>query len=516
SSRSFIQSVVINEEKRFADTLHYGMKVLQDNLDQLRARGSDTIQGDLAFKLYDTYGFPVDLTAVMARERGLEIDEAGFEKELAQQRERSKAGSDFAADFGGSYPASEFVGYNDNFDTNAEVIYANRRGELLEVVLDKTPFYAESGGQIGDTGKINLDARELKVVDTKKVGDSAVHLVDKYEGNPASLKGEAVEASVDGTRQKHTQRNHTATHLLHKALRTVLGEHVQQAGSLVAPDRLRFDFSHFRQVTDAEVQEIERLVNEQILADKKVSWREMPIEEAKKTGAMMLFGEKYGDQVRLVEVEGYSKELCGGTHVQRTGEIGLFVIVSESAIAAGMRRIEAFTGAGALEYLNQRRATVDQIVQTLKIKPEDLVDRVEGLLAETKTLRKEVEKKQAQAATSNVAELFDNASEINGVKVVFSKFVSRDELNSYADYTKPLDSAAIGVFYNDENQYAVTTSGVAIKLGFSAKEIIAHLNKETGGRGGGRDYFTQGGTDTSLDEKKLRELVLPLIEKAGK
>jgi alanyl-tRNA synthetase len=296
----------------------------------------------------------------------------------------------------------------------------------------------------------------------------------------------------------------------------VLGEHVQQAGSLVAPDRLRFDFSHFKQVTPAELHEIERLVNEQILADRPVSWKVMPIDEARKEGAMMLFGEKYGDEVRLVEVEGYSKELCGGTHVQRTGEIGLFVIVSESAIAAGMRRIEAVTGQGALEYLNQRRNAVDQIVQTLKIKPEDVVDRVEGLLNETKTLRKEVEKKQAQTATSNVAEMFDGAPEVNGVKVLISTFDSRDQLNAFADHTKSRKDAAVGVFYSDKNQYGVTTTDAAIKMGLSAKEVIAHLNKETGGRGGGRDYFTQGGTQAKLDEKLLRDLVTPLIEKVGK
>lgn len=511
--------VIKSEEENFGQTLDRGIELFDKVAKDVESAGGKAIPGAEVFKLYDTYGFPVDLTAVMARERGLSVDEAGFDVELEKQRERSKAGRghDPRMGYTDAYTPTEFVGYDDNFEIQTKIRGSQeemfRGGTFL--VLDKTPFYAESGGQVGDTGYLAGTDFRLKVIDTLKVGDTYFHEVPRFS-DLDDVRGKDVTATVDGERQKHTQRNHTATHLLHKALRTVLGEHVQQAGSLVAPDRLRFDFSHFKQVTEAELHEIEKQVNEQILADKPVKWKVIPIEEARKEGAMMLFGEKYGDQVRLVEVEGYSKELCGGTHVQRTGEIGLFVVVSESAIAAGMRRIEAFTGAGALEFLNQRRTAVDQMVQTLKIKPEDVVERVEELLNESKTLRKELEKEQAQAATSNVAEMFNEAEQINGVKVVFSKFGSRDELNSYADYTKPLDEPAVGIFYNENNQYAVTTSGVAIQRGLSAKDIITHLNKETGGRGGGRDYFTQGGTQTPIDEKKLRKLVMPLIEKAGK
>jgi alanyl-tRNA synthetase len=508
--------VIKSEEENFGQTLDRGIELFEKVAGEVESAGGRVIPGDEVFKLYDTYGFPVDLTAVMARERGLTIDESAFAAELEQQRERSKSGSQFAATFEGSYPETDFVGYNDCFSTSAKITYANRRNGVVEITLDRTPFYGEAGGQIGDTGEITVDSESLAVTDTKKVGDSAVHLVEGYEGDPKRLEGKSATVRVDAVRQKHTQRNHTATHLLHKALRTVLGEHVQQSGSLVAPDRLRFDFSHFKQVTAAELREIERLVNEQILADKPVNWKVVPLETAKREGAMMLFGEKYGDEVRLVEVEDYSSELCGGTHVQRTGEIGLFVIVSESAIAAGMRRIEAVTGEGALRYLNERRETVDHLVQTLKTAPEDVVDKVEELLAETKAARKELEKTKAQAASSNIAEMFDQAESVNGVKLLIGRFESRDQLNAFADHTRDRKDSAIGVFYSDKNQYAVTTSTPAIEQGLSARAIIRHLNEATGGRGGGREYFTQGGTSQPLSEADIRELVLPLIKRESK
>jgi alanyl-tRNA synthetase len=510
--------VVKSEEENFGQTLDRGIDLFEQVVAEVREGGGETIPGEEVFKLYDTYGFPVDLTEVMAREKGMDVDMAGFEAALAKQRERSRDSASFDAPelIVKNQKPTEFVGYNDNFSAEAQIqqcsYVTTSDGTYLQVVLDKTPFYAESGGQVGDTGILRGKNTQYKVVDTRKQGDISVHYVAAARLKDPEMPQGTVEAIVDDKRQKATQRNHTATHLLHKALRDVLGEHVQQAGSLVAPDRFRFDFSHFKQVTDAELREIEKRVNEQILANKKVSWKVIPIDEARKEGAMMLFGEKYGDEVRMVSVEGYSRELCGGTHVQATGEIGLFVIASESAIAAGMRRIEALTGEGALEYLNQKRHQFDQAMQMLKVPAESVIDKLEELLAENKRLKKELDKAQSQQAVSSVSDLFAKAHSVNGIKVLVNMFGSRDELNAFADYTQTMKEPALGIFYSESNQYAVTSSQAAIKQGFSARAVINHLNKQFEGRGGGREHFTQGGTTQPLNEQKLLESVTELLK----
>jgi len=520
SQAEHVALVIKSEEESFGETLDRGIEIFDKIVERLKKQNKNTIPGDEVFKLYDTFGFPVDMTEVMAREQGMSIDMKAFDAALLQQKQRSK-------DLGASGPSlivpeaniapTRYVGYNDSFESNARTLSAKSAEKQLQVILDTTPFYAESGGQVGDTGTLKINGNSLAVVDTLKTGDYVVHIVESGSVTSDKLVAREVTARVDGVRQKHTQRNHTATHLLHKALRTVLGDHVQQKGSLVDPHKLRFDFSHFKALSEDEIKEIERLVNEQILLNRKVSWQNYPIEEAKKLGAMALFGEKYGDIVRMVEVDGYSRELCGGTHVQATGEIGLFIITAETAIAAGIRRIEAFTGDGAFKYLRGVKERLDATAQILKQPEDKIVTRVEELLEESKRLKKELEKTQAESASGEIEGLFKSkAVDIKGVKVLMHTFDTKDQLNTFADYTKSLNFPASGIFYNPAGQYAITASDAAIKLGLQPREMIKDVNTSLGGRGGGREYFVQGATTQSLDEDKIKATILPLIEKAIK
>ena len=509
--------VIKSEEESFGETLDRGMEIFEKVVEKVRTSGQSVIPGDEVFKLYDTYGFPVDMTEVMAKEVSLRLDMGGFEHELELQRSRSKripsGGTTWT--LGTGDVSTEFVGYDDHFELEDQIaaIRQESEPERLGLVLFNTPFYAESGGQVHDEGHIKTKEVDMKVVDVQKVGGTAVHYVHGFVGDKNKLPGQAIRARVDGERQKKTQRNHTATHLLHKALRTVLGDHVQQKGSLVDPDHLRFDFSHYKQLSEEELKEIERLVNEQILLNRKVKWENLPIAEAKARGAMALFGEKYGDTVRMVEVEDYSRELCGGTHVQATGEIGLFVITAESAIAAGIRRIEAFTGKGALDYLSNLKNQFDYTARLLKQPQEKVVERVEELLEESRRLKKELDRSQAQSAASGIADLFAHKiKKIKGVTLLVNRFESKEQLNTYADVTQTIAYPAIGVFFNDANQYAVTSSKAAIAMKLSARDIINHLNKQLSGRGGGREYFTQGGCDQPLTEQLLESTVVSLIE----
>jgi len=514
-----VSLVIKAEEESFGKTLDRGIDLFEQVADKTIKKGGKIISGLDVFKLYDTYGFPVDLTEVMAREKGLSLDLEGFNLSLERQRAQSKAHTNFGPAFTGTsnglkHQITKFTGYDDKFEISTRIVYAEPiHGKGMGVVLDKTPFYAESGGQIFDTGIIQGDDFELEIEDVKKVGDSVFHIVKNINVDIEMLMQKEVTAIVDSTRQKSIQRNHTATHLLHKALREVLGEHVEQRGSLVAPDRLRFDYSHFQAMTAGEWETIEKKVNDQILKNTPVVHKEYSFDEAKKKGAMALFGEKYGDKVRMVSVGDYSKELCGGTHVQATGEIGPFVIISEGAIAAGIRRIEALTGEGAWEFINRNRITVEQSKNILKVEPEKLVARLETLFAENKKLKKEVEKKKSQGAAANISELFEKADEVAGTKLVIATFESKDELNNFADFAQSFKKAAVGVFFSDKNQYGVIASNAAIKKGLSARNIINHLNKELDGRGGGREYFTQGGSSQKLEKEQLTKLVSDFINK---
>ncbi len=520
SQAEHVALVIKSEEESFGETLDRGIEIFDKIVERLKKQNKSTIPGEEVFKLYDTFGFPVDMTEVMAREQKMALDMKGFDSALKQQKQRSKESGTFSAAIivpERNVAPTKYVGYNDAFETKARTLSAQSAEKQLQIILDTTPFYAESGGQIGDTGTLTINGSSLVVADTQKAGDYVVHIVESSPILPDKIVGSEIIARVDGVRQKHTQRNHTATHLLHKALRTTLGEHVQQKGSLVDPDRLRFDFSHFKALSEDEIKDIERQVNEQILANRKVSWNNYPIEEAKKLGAMALFGEKYGDVVRMVEVDGYSRELCGGTHVQATGEIGLFIITAETAIAAGIRRIEALTGEGAFSYLRDVKAKLDATAQILKQPEDKIVARVEELLDESKKLKKELEKTQAESASGEIENLFKSkAVDVKGVKVLLHNFDTKDQLNTYADFTKSLGFAASGVFYNPAGQYAITASDSAIKAGVQPREIIKEVNTLLNGRGGGREYFVQGATATPLDEAKIRSAILPLIEKAIK
>ncbi len=543
SQAEHVALVIKSEEESFGETLDRGIEIFDKIVERLKKQNKSTIPGEEVFKLYDTFGFPVDMTEVMAREVGLEVDLSGFTALLEQQRQQSKSGQ-FSKlyDFIVTDPQvgrTEFVGYNNNFESDTIGLVAVEDGSsgTWRLIFSRTPFYAESGGQIGDSGLVwgppgstpdkniensslsNRSEVEVEITDTVKSGDKIVHIGRALKGDPQKyiFRRSELIARVDGTRQKHIQRNHTATHLLHKALRSTLGEHVQQKGSLVAPDRLRFDFSHFKALSEDEIKEIERQVNAEILNNRKVKWGIFDINEAKAQGAMALFGEKYGDRVRMVEVEGYSKELCGGTHVQATGEIGLFIITAETAIAAGIRRIEALTGAGAFEYLRGVKERLDATAQILKQPEDKIVARVEELLEESKRLKKELEKSQAESASGEIEGLFkNNAVDVKGVKVLLHTFDTKDQLNTFADFTKSLGFAACGVFYNPAGQYAITASASAIKMGLLPREIIKEVNTLLNGRGGGREYFVQGATTTPLDEAKIRSAILPLIEKAIK
>ncbi len=508
--------VVKSEEESFGETLDRGIEIFDRIVEGLRGKGQTIVAGAEVFKLYDTYGFPVDMTEVMAREQGLKLDMAGFERELEAQKARSRSITSFAAK-AQSYRPSRFVGYNDVFEHSTLVEQVNQGvkdgSEWLEIVLEETPFYGESGGQVGDVGTIIDGNRQFKVVDTLKVGDSTVHVLEGKSDLAIPIESTTVLARVDGVRQKHTQRNHTATHLLHKALRTVLGEHVQQKGSLVSPERLRFDFVHFKAMTDEEIREVEHLVNEQILANHRVKWDNYPIEEAKKLGAMALFGEKYGDVVRMVEVEGYSRELCGGTHVQATGEIGVFVIIAETAIAAGIRRIEALTGAGAFEYLRGVKEKLDATAHLLKLPEEKLVDRIAELLEESKKLKKELEKSQAESAAGTIEKLIETRSfKVKSLRVIIEPFETKDQLNTFADKLKSMADPICGLFFSGA-QYAIVVSDSALAMGIQPRSLIIDVNSAFGGKGGGRGYFTQGSGQVALDEQKMKAVVLPLIEK---
>ena len=393
-ARAHVEKVLKKEELRFAETLDQGMEILEGAIEAL---SGEQIPGEIVFKLYDTYGFPVDLTADIARERSLAIDEEGFEVAMAEQRDRARAASKFAASTEKSIrteAASEFSGY-EGTEASGEIVALYRGGSPVDalaagdegaVILSSTPFYAESGGQIGDTGILAETGKLFQVVDTQKSGNAIVHYGAVEEGQ-LNL-GDAVDAIVDDERRQAIRLNHSATHLMHAALRKVLGEHVQQKGSLVAPDRLRFDFSHYEPVTPEQIAEIERLVNDEIRRNVAADTRLMSYDDAMQSGAVALFGEKYGDEVRVLRFGDFSVELCGGTHVDRTGDIGVFRITHETGIASGVRRIEAVTGKGALDWIDAREQALAEVAGLLKSNPDQAAARVEQLLLQNKDLQK--------------------------------------------------------------------------------------------------------------------------------
>src|SRR6056297_3496685 len=409
-SRAHVERVLSQEEARFAETLDQGMRLLDSAIEGLEDK---TIPGETAFRLYDTYGFPLDLTADIARERGLTVDTEGFEKAMAAQRERARAASRFDADYGASSETgleSKFVGY-DSLGASGVVLALHKDGREVDalgegdegvIILDETPFYAESGGQVGDVGRIRAGAGEFEVTATRKWGKAHAHHGRMVRGRLEG--GESVRAEVDTAARQATVLNHSATHLLHAALRRVLGEHVQQKGSLVAPDRLRFDFSHYEPVTREQLAEIEALVNAQVRANAAAEIKVVAFEEAVAEGALALFGEKYADRVRVLKLGDFSMELCGGCHVRRAGDIGLFKIVAETGIASGVRRIEAVTGQGALEWIARHEETLDSLSRMLKSGWDEAGEKVQHLIERARHLEKEVQQLQTRLATGGGGE----------------------------------------------------------------------------------------------------------------
>ncbi|OYQ40060.1 alanine--tRNA ligase [Rhodoferax sp. TH121] len=504
SQEARITEVLRVEEERFFETLATGMQILDEAL----AGGVKVLPGEVAFKLHDTYGFPLDLSADVCRENGVEVDEAGFKAAMEQQKAKGRAAGKFKMDKALEYSGvgNTFVGY-EHLTQAAKIValYADgtpvselKAGQDGVLVLDTTPFYAESGGQVGDEGAVFSDAGLFEVGDTQKIkADVFGHHGTLKTG---SLKvGDSVTAHVDAAKRAATVRNHSATHLMHKALREVLGEHVQQKGSLVNAERTRFDFAHNAPVTDAQIRQIEAIVNAEVLANAAAQARVMDIESAQKTGAMMLFGEKYGETVRVLDI-GSSRELCGGTHVQRTGDIGLFKVVGESGVAAGVRRVEAVTGANALAYLQDLEDTVDTAAATLKTPVAELGSRLGQVLDQVKALEKEVAALKGKLASAQGDELVGSAVDVNGVKVLAAKLdgadakTLRDTMDKLKDKLKTA-VIVLGAVDGDKVQIAAgVTSDTTAKV--KAGELANFVAGQVGGKGGGKaDMAMAGGTE---------------------
>ncbi|WP_025455589.1 alanine--tRNA ligase [Neisseria meningitidis] len=509
-----IEEALKNEESRFAQTLETGMALLENAL----AKGGKTLDGEIIFKLYDTYGFPYDLTADMARELGIELDEAGFEREMEAQRARARAAQSFKANAQLPYDGqdTEFKGYSER-QTESKVLALYKDGEQVDelnegdsgaVVIDFTPFYAESGGQVGDVGYIFSGENRFEVRDTQKI-KAAVFGQFGVQTSGRLKVGDSVTAKVDDEIRNANMRNHSATHLMHKALRDVLGEHVEQKGSLVTAESTRFDISHPQAVTAEEIAEVERRVNEAILANVAVNAAIMSMEDAQKTGAMMLFGEKYGDEVRVLQMGGFSTELCGGTHVSRTGDIGLFKIISEGGIAAGVRRIEAITGLNALKWAQEQERLVKDIIAETKAQTEkDVLAKIQAGAAHAKALEKELARAKAELAVHAGAKLLDDAKDLGAAKLVAAQIEADAAAlrEIVTDLTGKSDNAVILLAAVNDGKVSLC-AGVSKPLTGKVKagDLVKFAAEQVGGKGGGRPDLAQaGGTDAG----KLPEMLV--------
>jgi len=491
------------EEERFAETLDQGMRILEADIHNMEGK---TISGETAFRLYDTYGFPIDLTADIARERKLTVDHAGFEVAMDQQRERARTASQFGVDYNQAIEVDEdtvFSGY-EKVEQNSKILQLLVEGDQVDqigidqravVVLDETPFYAESGGQVGDTGKLITDNAVFLVEDTQKQGKAFLHIGIMDSGSLS--KGDSVHAEINNTLREAIKRNHSATHLMHAALRNVLGDHVQQKGSLVTAERTRFDFSHFEPVSREQIYAIERQVNDEIMRNTETRDVEMPLEQAKKAGAMALFGEKYDDVVRVVSMGDYSTELCGGVHVQRSGDIGFFKIVAETGIAAGVRRIEAVTGTGAVSWAEQRESQIDNIADTLKSSRDEVEGKVRQLVERLREQEKTLLQLKSKMASQTGTDLSATAEEVNGVNVLAAKLDGADSkaLRDTMDQLKnKLGSAAIVLISEDDGKVRVVAGVTKDKTSvIRAGDLVNIAAAEVGGKGGGRPDMAQAG-----------------------
>nr|CBA04754.1 Alanyl-tRNA synthetase [Neisseria meningitidis alpha153] len=509
-----IEEALKNEESRFAQTLETGMALLENAL----AKGGKTLDGEIIFKLYDTYGFPYDLTADICRERNIELDEAGFEREMEAQRARARAAQSFKANAQLPYDGqdTEFKGYSER-QTESKVLALYKDGEQVNelnegdsgaVVIDFTPFYAESGGQVGDVGYIFSGENRFEVRDTQKI-KAAVFGQFGVQTSGRLKVGDSVTAKVDDEIRNANMRNHSATHLMHKALRDVLGRHVEQKGSLVTAESTRFDISHPQAVTAEEIAEVERRVNEAVLANVAVNAAIMSMEDAQKTGAMMLFGEKYGDEVRVLQMGGFSTELCGGTHVSRTGDIGLFKIISEGGIAAGVRRIEAITGLNALKWAQEQERLVKDIIAETKAQTEkDVLAKIQAGAAHAKALEKELARAKAELAVHAGAKLLDDAKDLGAAKLVAAQIEADAAAlrEIVTDLTGKSDNAVILLAAVNDGKVSLC-AGVSKPLTGKVKagDLVKFAAEQVGGKGGGRPDLAQaGGTDAG----KLPEMLV--------
>jgi len=520
--QKYVEEALRAEEQRFGETLEQGMRIFDDVASSAR---EGVIAGADAFKLYDTYGFPADLTADIARERGLSVDMVGFERGMEEQRERARSASKFEskgqipADVASRLVPTEFCGY-EALESDGEIIAILRDGRAVDllapnesgsVILDRTPFYAESGGQVGDTGALELTSGRFIVSDTQKLGGQFHAHVGEWQGDAPLRVGDSAHARVDGARRQATVLNHSATHLLHAALRQVLGEHVMQKGSLVAPDRLRFDFSHFQPVTREQLRRIEDIVNAQIRRNDEAEVHQMGYQEALDFGAMALFGEKYGDRVRVLRMGGFSTELCGGTHVSRTGDIGLFKIVSESGVAAGIRRIEAVTGAGAIALVDDEERRLVEVAGLLSSSPNDVTEKLRQILERQRKLERELDALKAKAAGATTGDLASQAQEIDGIKLIAARADGMDAkaLRDAVDTLKQKLRDCVVLLASGSDGKVALIAGVhgsaldKVKAG----EVVAHVASQIGGKGGGRADMAQGGgADSPALDRALRDL----------
>ena len=508
---ALIQANILQEEEQFASTLVQGMSLLKEEVKNLKGK---TISGELIFKLYDTYGFPPDMTADFARENNLKVDLEGYEKSMNKQKERGREASAFSSVLPESLNlkgSTDFVGYEkDEVKTKILELVSLSDGKTQEdikkneetlVILDKTPFYAESGGQVGDSGALIGDKFEFQVTDTQKIGDHVGHIGALAKGSVS--KGDGVLARINKQARNQTALNHSATHLLNSALRTVLGDHVEQRGSLVNEEKLRFDFVHQKQVTKGEIKEIEVIVNSEIRANSKATTETMPIKEAEKKGALAFFGDKYGEEVRVLSMGGdFSVELCGGTHVQRTGDIGYFKIITETSISAGVRRIEALTGEAAVNLSQDSHDNLDSLALKLNTSSEEVRDKISQLIDSNKTLKQELDKLRSSSLSATASDMSLESEEIAGLKVVAKKMEGLDSsvLRETADKLRNKEKNSLIVLisiFEDKVPLVIATHKELDQI--DARDVMNHLVNLLGGSGGGRSDFAQGGIEKVED-----------------
>ncbi|QQY80562.1 alanyl-tRNA synthetase [Keratinibaculum paraultunense] len=528
-----IKKVIQAEEEKFQETIHQGINILENYIEELISKGDKCLSGKNAFKLYDTYGFPLDLTREILEEKGLTVDEKGFNQQMEKQRNMARKARKSVVDSGWKNAQStelfsdydtQFVGY-DILEIETKVLGLFKQGEAIEnleeydqgiIILKETPFYGESGGQVGDTGYIRGENFVARVLDTKRIDDVIVHFINVENGR-VSVE-EPVYAIVDKDRRENIKRNHSATHLLHRALKDILGEHVNQAGSIVLPDRLRFDFTHYEPVREEQLKEIERIVNKKILESLEVKIINTTLNESQKMGAVGLFEDKYEDEVRIVQMGDYSKELCGGTHVDNTSNIGLFKIISESSIAAGVRRIEAITGYAVYEYINQMEKDIQNISSILKTDRSQLTDRIYNLIEELKKKEKELNSLKSKMASSIAEDIINKSVKVDGVNLISYKIedMDMDSLRNLGDEIKnTIDSGIIVLASIDKNKVSFVSMVTKdlVNKGFHAGNIIKEVAKITDGGGGGRPDMAQAGGKNINKVEEALSMIPSIIKK---